>query len=128
MMCGVLNTVVRIHKQSRMQALCKNWQRCMNQQAVHKQNMLWVQAAAPGKRHNWHSGYSLHSGSHLQQPECVLQDHPHAGANVSSSPLTSLNMNALFQMFVVTEDTLYPSPNRQGFLVSVMTRDSCYIL
>lgn len=40
---------------------------------------------------------------------------PYAGSNVSfRSPITSLVMNSYYQMLVVTEDTLFPTPNRQA--------------
>ena len=35
-----------------------------------------AQAVAAGQLLGWGSGHSLHTGAHLQQPECVLQDHP----------------------------------------------------
>ena len=40
---------------------------------------------------------------------------PYAGSNVSF-PVGSLLMNRLYQMLVVTEDTLWPNPNRQACL------------
>lgn len=40
---------------------------------------------------------------------------PYAGRNASFS-VDSLAMDRLYQILVVTEDTLYPSPNRQGCL------------
>ena len=40
---------------------------------------------------------------------------PYAGSNVSIS-VDSLAMNQYYQLLVVTEDTLYPNPNRQGCL------------
>lgn len=40
---------------------------------------------------------------------------PYAGSNMSFA-VTSLAMNQFYQLLVVTEDTLYPSPNRQGCL------------
>lgn len=36
---------------------------------------------------------------------------PYAGRNMSFA-VTSLAMNQFYQLLVVTEDTLYPSPNR----------------
>ena len=55
------------------------------------------------------AGTSL-TGLQILATGCLLA--PRAASNVSSSPITNLNMNALFQMLVVTEDTLFPVPNR----------------
>ncbi len=58
------------------------------------------------------AGTSL-SGLNVLGSGCLLL--PHAGYNVSlPSIVADLNMNSLFQLLVVTEDTLYPTPNRQG--------------
>ncbi|KAL0035306.1 hypothetical protein WJX77_000193 [Trebouxia sp. C0004] len=56
------------------------------------------------------AGTSL-SGLNVLGYGCLLL--PDAGSNVSlPSTVADLNMNSLFQLLVVTEDTLYPTPNR----------------
>lgn len=58
------------------------------------------------------AGTSL-SGLNVLQSGCLLL--PDAGSNVSLPSIVSdLDMDSLFQMLVVTEDTLYPTPNRKG--------------
>ncbi len=58
------------------------------------------------------AGTSL-SGLNVLESGCLLL--PEAGSNVSlPSTVADLDMNSLFQLLVVTEDTLYPTPNRQG--------------
>ncbi|DBB14474.1 TPA: hypothetical protein ACH3X3_004761 [Trebouxia sp. C0006] len=56
------------------------------------------------------AGTSL-SGLNVLESGCLLL--PEAGSNVSlPSTVADLDMNSLFQLLVVTEDTLYPTPNR----------------
>ncbi|DBA74581.1 TPA: hypothetical protein ACH3X2_009453 [Trebouxia sp. C0005] len=56
------------------------------------------------------AGTSL-AGLNVLGSGCLLL--PDAGSNVSlPSTVSDLNMDSLFQLLVVTEDTLYPTPNR----------------
>ena len=60
------------------------------------------------------AGASL-TGLNLLAGGCLLM--PEAGTNVSlAQPVTNLGMGGLYQMFVVSEDTLFPSPNRHALL------------
>ena len=69
------------------------------------------------------AGTSL-SGLNVIQSGCLLV--PDAGSNVSlPSTLADLNMDSLFQLLVVTEDTLYPTPNRKD-CASALSQAACH--
>lgn len=71
------------------------------------------------------AGTSL-SGLNVLQSGCLLL--PDAGSNVSLPSIVSdLDMDSLFQMLVVTEDTLYPTPNRKGCASASSQTVSCYL-